>query len=146
MCRTLRSFAGDTRGATVVEFSLVVIPMLLVLFGTIEFGRLMWTREALQSVANSGARCMGIVQTSCGTSGVYSSDKTSAYVIAQATTMRIPLTSSNITLTQSTTCAGVSGFAKVSISYTFETAVPQLLGSLAAGIPVTASACFPNQT
>jgi Flp pilus assembly protein TadG len=146
MLAMLRRFRAASGGATVVEFSLVVVPLMLVLFGTIEFGRLMWTREALQSAANAGARCMGVVQTDCATSGTYSSTKTATFVIAQATAMRIPLTATDITLNHSATCAGVSGFSEVSISYTFDTAVPQLFGSLAAGVPLTATACFPNQS
>jgi len=144
--RLLRSFTTGSGGASAVEFSLIAAPLLLLLFGTIEFSRFLWTREALQSAANAGARCMGVVQPDCATSGAYSADKTNTYIIDQASTLSVPLTASNLTLSHAATCAGVTGFSQVSISYTFETAVPQLLGSLAGGVPLTATACFPNQT
>jgi Flp pilus assembly protein TadG len=146
MVASLRRFRQANSAATAVEFSLVIVPLLLVLMGAIEFGRFMWTRESLQSAANAGARCMGVVQTACASSGAYSADKTKTYVIGEASAMSIPLTNSDVTLNHSATCAGVTGFSQVSISYTFQTAVPQLLGSLSDGVPITATACFPNQS
>jgi len=136
---------GDSRGAAAVEFALVIIPLLLFLFGIFEFGRLLWTREALQSAAIAGARCMGIGQTECTTSGSYDAQKTAAYISGQGVALLVPLTASNVLLDDAATCSGVGGFSEVTINFTFQTAVPQLLGALADGIPLSASACFPNQ-
>jgi Flp pilus assembly protein TadG len=146
MSRPLRRFARAADGATAVEFALVIGPLVLLLFGTIEFSRLLWTREALQSAASAGARCMGVLQSSCASAGAYSSGNAASFVIAKASALHVTLTASNLTLSNTATCAGVSGFSQVSINYTFETAVPQLLGSLSAGIPLSATACFPNQS
>lgn len=145
---TLRrlDFGRAEGGATAVEFALVVGPLLLLLFGTIEFSRLLWTREALQSVANAGARCMGIVESSCANAGAYSSSKAITYVVTQATKLSVPLSTSNVTVNHSATCAGVSNFSQVTVNYTFQTALPELVGALSGGVALSATACFPNQS
>ncbi|WP_026596003.1 TadE/TadG family type IV pilus assembly protein [Methyloferula stellata] len=144
-CR-LKTFTGSTSAATAVEFGMVFLPLVLVMFGIMEFGRALWTREALQQTAIAGARCMGVVQTGCGTAGVYNASMATSFIQAQAASWAIPLSSSNITLSNTASCAGLAGtgFSQVSITYRFKTVVPVLIPSLAAGIPFVATACFPN--
>jgi Flp pilus assembly protein TadG len=142
--KPLRSFRKCSAAATAVEFGMIALPLFLFLFGIMELGRAMWTREALQQSAIAGARCIGLVQTACGTAGVYSSSQSATYVQAQAAAWAIPLTSSNITVSNAASCAGVAGFSQVVITYTFKTVVPVMIPSLAAGIPLSATACFPN--
>ena len=73
-------------GATAVEFALVAPMFLMLVFGAIEFGRVLWTEQALQETALAGARCMAIAQGtnpngSCTSSGSYSSTgKTKTYM------------------------------------------------------------------
>lgn len=141
----LCSFLSDRRGASAIEFAIVVTPLLVIVFGSIEFGRLLWTREALQETVISSSRCMGVKQNSCTSSGAYSETKTLSYVQSRATSWSITLPTSAVSLNDSATCGGTAGFSQVSIAYTFQTAVPILLGSLANGIPISATACFPNQ-
>ena len=50
----------DERGASALEFSILAIPLLAFMFGILEFGRAMWTEEALQSTAATVARCVGL--------------------------------------------------------------------------------------
>jgi Flp pilus assembly protein TadG len=138
-------FAASVSGATAVEFALIIGPLLLLLAGTVEFSRLLWTREALQSIAIAGARCMGVAGTDCAIKGVYDAAAATSYVVSQGTTMRVPLTDKDVTLNPAATCAGVSGFSEVSISYTFHTAIPSKLVGMGDGISLSATACFPNQ-
>lgn len=144
--RAGRSFLRHVGGATAVEFAIISLPLLLVVFGIIEYGRVMWTREALQEIAIAGARCMGMTQTACGTGGVYSATMSESYVESQGTTWSIPLTSANVTLNPTATCGGVSGFSQVTVSYTMNTFVPYLVRALAGGTLLTATACFPNHS
>ena len=137
---------GDTRGATAVEFAMVIGPLVLVLFGIIEFGRMIWTNNALQETAIDAARCAGILESSCASGGAYSSANTATYAQSVANGWGITVPTSSITSTASTSCAGVSGFSQVTISYTFQTVVPLVLTSLSNGIPLTATACFPKQS
>jgi Flp pilus assembly protein TadG len=48
-------------GASAVEFALVLPVLMLILFGTIEFGMVMYSREILTNASREGARA-GIVQ------------------------------------------------------------------------------------
>jgi len=145
MTKRSGGFLTDGRGAAAVEFALVIIPMLFLLVGVIEFGRLLWTRQSMQSLAMSAARCMALPQTECSTAGTYSSDKTVAFVIDGASKLGVPLVGSNVTPTMGTTCGGVSGFSTVRINFTFNTVAPRLLAALASGSALTVTACFPNQ-
>ena len=46
----------NQRGAALVEFALVATVFLTVLFGIIEFGRLLWTHNALTDATRRGVR------------------------------------------------------------------------------------------
>jgi Flp pilus assembly protein TadG len=138
---------ADRRGAAAVEFAAVLAPLMILIFGVFEYGRLLWTREALQATATAGARCMGMSSTSCASGGTYNSGNTDTYLESQATNWGITLTSTNITLNNNTTCAGVSaanGFSSVTITYTFQSIVPSLITSLNTSPVLTSTACFPN--
>ena len=147
MMRRLRSFRRATGGAAALEFAAVLGPLLLLVFGVFEFGRLLWVREALQETAMAGARCMGLSASSCAASGAYSSSNTTTFVENTAAKWDITLTASNIALDNNATCAGVSatnGFSSVTITYTFQSVVPTFISSLNGGKALTSTACFPN--
>jgi Flp pilus assembly protein TadG len=136
--------ARDRRGGTAVEFSIVAVPLLVLLFGVIEIGRLMWTREALQQTAIAGARCMGVLNSNCAVGGVYSASATTSYVERVALGLGLTIPDTGVRLNPSATCAGVTGFSQVTVAFTFQAVAPRLLGSPAAGAPLSATACFPN--
>jgi len=146
MSRFLGRFWHRTEGSSAVEFGIVAFPLFLIVFGILEFGRAMWIREALQQTAIAGARCMGLVQSSCGTSGTYSSSMALSFVQAQAAAWSVPLASTNVTLNNAATCGGLTGFSQVTLNYTFKTVVPIMIPSLGSGVPLSAIACFPNES
>ncbi len=63
-CGALAALARARGGTTAVEFALVLPMFLMLVFGGIEFGRLLWMKEALQETAIAGARCVAIAQGS----------------------------------------------------------------------------------
>ena len=138
----------DRGGAAAVEFAAAVMPLLLMIFGVLEFGRLLWAREALQQTATNAARCMAMRASSCASAGVYSSSSTQTYIINQAGGLGVTLTNSNIALNNNNSCAGIggpaSGFSTVTLTYTFTSVVPVLVKALNGGLALTATACFPN--
>jgi Flp pilus assembly protein TadG len=147
MIRWLSRLRRDTRGAAAVEFAAVLAPLMVLLFGVFEYGRLRWTREALQETATAGARCMGMSATNCASGGAYSAANTTTYIEGVATNWGLTLTSSNITQNNNTTCAGIAstnGFSSVTVTYTFQSVVPNLVNSLSSGSTLTSTACFPN--
>jgi Flp pilus assembly protein TadG len=147
MMRRLRRFGRAEGGAAAVEFAAVLGPLLLLIFGVFEFGRLLWVREALQETATTGARCMGMSASSCAASGAYSSANTTTFLQNTATGWGVTLTPANITLNNNATCAGITatnGFSSVTITYTFQSVVPSIVRSLSNGEALTSTACFPN--
>jgi Flp pilus assembly protein TadG len=132
-----------------VEFALVAPVFLALLFGILEFGRALWTLQALQETAIAGARCMALPQTNCaaGTPSSHSYDPTmtTAYIQQVANQWGVSLTTSNITpVNTGPTNCGASGFSQVSLTFTFQSVVPILVDIASGGIPLAATACFPN--
>jgi|SRR5579859_4822 len=150
----LKQLYKARRGVAALEFALLSVPLLLLVFGTIEFGRLLWTQQALEMTAIEAARCVGILASPCSSGGAFSSDNTTSYIQSVASSWGITLTSANLAsssggmVTRSssdpndTACAGLS---EVKISYTFQTAVPGLL-SMISGNTLVGQACFPNDS
>jgi hypothetical protein len=141
-----RSLVLESRATTAVEFAICSMAMVLMVIGFVEFGRLAWTYEVLQTVASEGARCMGLRAASCAAAGVYSPANTTSYVKSLATSRGVSISTATISLNNAMTCGGASGFSQVAISYHFTTVVPNLLASLVHGMSVAASACFPNNS
>jgi Flp pilus assembly protein TadG len=147
MMRRLARFGRAEGGAAAMEFAAVLGPLLLMIFGVFEFGRLLWVREALQETAIAGARCMGMSASSCAASGAYNASNAATYIESQAGGWGVTLTAANITLNNNATCAGVTaanGFSSVTITYTFQSVVPTFISSLNGGKSLTSTACFPN--
>jgi Flp pilus assembly protein TadG len=149
MVRIFKKLYRARRGVAALEFALLAVPLLLIVLGTIEFGRILWTREALQMTAVQGARCMAILASSCASGGAYSSANTNSYIETLATAWGVTLTNSNLTLTRDSTntaCApsGVTpNISEVTITYTFQTMVPGLLTMLSSN-SLEGHACYPN--
>jgi Flp pilus assembly protein TadG len=136
----LGRFKCDRRGVAAIEFGIVIVPLLLFMFGIIEFSRAYWAKEALQQTAVNTARCMGL---GLSTSGCTSTSGGQAYAVSVGNTWGLTIPTSNVTITTATTCGGVSGFVTVHITYTFKTVVPDLIAGLF-NDTLYASACFPT--
>lgn len=136
-------FWRTRRGTAAIEFAILAPPFLCLAFGVYEFGRALWTLEALQESATEGARCIGVQSTSCYSDGSYSEDETTDFVQSVAQGWGISVPDDDIAPTQSTTCGTVAGFAQVQITYQFSTVVGSLIPALA-NQTLTATACFPN--
>ncbi len=148
--QALRRFFGDARGASAVEFALVVVPLLLFLFGTVEFARLMWTRQAMQSLSVTAARCIVLLQPDCVSGGAYDMTTTKNFIIARAGSFGVPLVAGNITIDQTADATQdecrISGFTMVKIDSQFTSPASRLITALAGSTSLQTKACFPNQT
>jgi hypothetical protein len=139
-------FGMDRRGTTAVEFAVCALAMVLIIIGFIEFGRLVWSFEVLEEAAAEGARCMGLRAASCASGGAYNAADTTSYVVGLASSRGVVITPGVVSLSNTASCGGASGFSQVSISYDFVSVAPGLLASLVHGFVVPASACFPNSS
>ena len=131
-------------GTAAVEFGIVALPLLMLALGIFEFARLYWTQEALQESATAGARCAGILETSCASGGAYSGSGTISYIQQVASNWGITVPTGDITTTNSTACGGTSGFSQVQINYTFKTLVPNIIPIPMGGTTLTVQSCYPN--
>lgn len=145
--RALRILGQAHGGTTAIEFALVAPAFLGLLFGTVEFGRLLWTEQALQETAIAGARCMAILQSACTAGGrYYSSANTTTYVQQVARQWGVTLQTGDIQLTPNASCGSTIGFSQVTITSSFTTPVPQIVLLAAGGTSLSATACFPNNS
>ncbi len=151
MLRIFKQLYQARRAVTALEFAIIAPVLMMLMLGTMEFGRLLWTMQGLQMTAVQAARCMGILASSCASSGAYSSDNTTSYIESTAGAWGINLTSSNLTLTRDSTnlnCAPAAGtltVSEVTITYTFQTVVPGLLSMLSSKA-LQGHACFPDDS
>lgn len=56
----LKSFGRHQSGVAAVEFAIVLIPLLLIVAGVVEFGRTFWYYDALAKATRDGARLMSM--------------------------------------------------------------------------------------
>lgn len=135
-----RRFFADRSGASAVEFALVVMPFLFMIFGTIEVGRAFWIRQALADVATAGARCMGVMQSQCMDGGTYSASKTRSFIQSELLGRGVAVPPAGIVMNGNAACDGLTGFSTVTISTTFSSVFP-----IDKVINLNGAACFPNQ-
>lgn len=64
MSRARRHRRGSAHGAAAVEFALVLLPLLLVLLGTLDWGYYFYIRESIINAAREGARAGSIQRSS----------------------------------------------------------------------------------
>jgi Flp pilus assembly protein TadG len=128
---SLRAFRRRcrNRGATAVEFALILPILLLCVLGLIEFARAVWTQATLDYVVEAAARCAAVDSLTCGTVA-----KVQNYAAAKAAGLSFADPTSTFHVT--TPSCG----ALVTASLQFGFLVPALLPYLPT---LGASACFP---
>ena len=63
----VRRLLAARRGATAMEFALVAMPLVMLLFASLEFGLAMRVKSTLQYATIEAARCSVVRPTLCGT-------------------------------------------------------------------------------
>ena len=123
----LKSFIRDHRGTTAIEFALVAPALFTLLYGVIEFGRLLWTQSALNFAVEEAARCASVTPATCGTSA-----QIATYAASKIATNYVPTT----VFTGTTASCG----HQVNASFVYPFVVTGLMPT---GPTLTATACFP---
>lgn len=131
-----RPLSADCAGATAIEFALLAPVFLLLLFGIVEVGRLVWVKQVLTETAYSAARCAA-TGSPCKTVADVQS-----YVVARGSRLGVRIAASQTGYTASTTCDGNSGSVLVTIRYGFASPLAGFLPVLPA--TVQAHGCFPT--
>jgi len=83
----MKPAAEDIRGSTTLEFALVSTVLMVMIFGSVELGLMMWTRGTLQAIAAQTARCAAISSPNCFNSATTPPTTPQSYAAAQATAL-----------------------------------------------------------
>jgi Flp pilus assembly protein TadG len=126
----LRQMLDDTAGSAMVEYAFTLSAFILLTFGIVQVGLLMWTQAGLQHGVELAARCASVNTTLCGTA-------TQIQNFAAANSLAVSVPASDFTVTQGTTC-GVNNGNRVTASYTFS------FRPVAPNVTVTAQSCYPS--
>ena len=131
-----RGYPGD-RGAAAVEFAIVLVVLLLIIFAIIDFGRLLFAWQSMKAASREGAR-VGVVGTNTGAAiwnKAQESGSTAAslaggvlVVTAQAQGDTAPTTLSSTTSRDFCTTAGNSLTVNASTDFRWFTPTMPLLG------------------
>jgi hypothetical protein len=137
-------------GTAAIEFAFVAPLFLMLLFGTVEFGRLFWTKVALQEAALAGAHCIAVAQGklpdgSCVSGGSHGSSATQSYVQVVGSQWGITLSTTDIPLSANANCGGTTGFSEVTIISSFTSAAAKLI-TPPGTVVFSANACYPNNS
>jgi hypothetical protein len=101
----------------------------------IETGRMLWTWQALQSVAVDTARCVAIGSSKCANGQNYAVSLAAQRGVGS-------VTAGEVTVNANTACAGQSNFTQVSIVHSYTPVLPGYFLAPSGGLKATA--CFPN--
>ena len=120
-----RRWAGDERGATVLEFGFASVIFFMTIFGTIEFGRAVWQYNMMSDLAQEGARWAvvhGYGNTTSCASATSTQCKASSAQIQSYVQSRSPGITVSVTTTPSpdstTAVAGTTVSVQVQSSFT----------------------------
>lgn len=118
-------FLCNCRGNTAVEFTLVLIPLILLTIGTINLSLMMYTASALHYAVQDAARCSSVKTLICADPA-----STAAYAAT-----RYRSVGGTATFTRTTAACGnrVQGVS----NYRFITGLSVII------VPISASACYP---
>lgn|GEM_PF-1692349 len=143
--RPRRGLRGSRGGMLSVEIAVVMPLLLTIMLGILDFAWQEWTSETLLQAATFGARCMGVLQSSCKSGTAYSATATQAYVQSVAQERGITVPTADIVVNNATTCGTASGFSLVTIAYTYNSIVPDFRSAFRLTSALSARACYPNQ-
>lgn len=107
------------RGVAAVEFALLLIPLLMIVTGIIEFGRAFWYYDALAKSTRDGARYLSNSRASSTVAiDMTLQDQAIAMVVNAATAANIPdLSTLIVEVHCDTNCGAAPTYVTVSVTY-----------------------------
>ena len=118
---------ADRGGSTAIEFALVSTALCTVLYGSVEFCRMVWTQSALNFAVQEAARCASVTPATCGTAA-----QITTYAAGEIATAYVPASA----FTATTASCG----HQVTASFVYPFVVTGLFPTAPT---LGASACFP---
>lgn len=126
----IKNISSNCQGGAAIEMAFILPVMVMMLFGIIELGRLMWAESVLHYAVAEAARCRSIDTANCGTDALAQSyAATNAYFMS--------LAAADFAVG---TCTGGK---QVSITYAFSSTLFTLLPG-AFTVSVHPVSCYPS--
>jgi Flp pilus assembly protein TadG len=119
------------RGATAVEFAIILPILLLCVLGLMEFARAIWTQATLDYAVEAAARCAAVDTTTCGTDVAVES-----YAAGRSPGLSFADPASTFSVTRGQAC-GVQVTANLPYAFLVPAFLPY-------SPTLRASACFPT--
>jgi len=129
--------SSDVRGVAAVEFALILLPLLLMVLGIIDGGRMLWTQNSLQYAVEQAARYAGLNQAACSTG--HTTCYTTAQIQSYAASMVYGMSLSTSVFSSSSAGCGTLVGTQVSASYAYTPLFP-----FPSNVTLTASSCRPT--
>lgn len=126
----LRRFAKDETGATALEFALLAVPLLMLTFGIVEFGRALFLQQSLSYATDKAARTLYVSPNATQSSlAALIEDNLFLADPARLTVAVCTSTDSTCAVAAGSTVAGAKA-RKLTVSYDFQTVIPALIDAL----------------
>lgn len=109
----IRTFARRTEGTTAIEFAIVALPLILLLLGTLEFGRVLFIQNEMARAADRGVRTL-LVTADAPLSTIETQIR-ETFTLSPPAGLTVNLTSDGV------------GFRVLSVTYPVELLVPTLV-------------------
>jgi Flp pilus assembly protein TadG len=121
----IKNFKQDEKGSTLVEFSIGATVFVMAMFAVLEFGRALWTHNALTDAARQGARYAAL-HTPTGAEDTNIKNLVVYGTTAGGTNPIVPgLSAANVQISRSGDFSVNSGTASVKITnYQFQFVLP----------------------
>jgi Flp pilus assembly protein TadG len=136
-CGRFRTLRRDQQGTALVEFALIALPLFLILFGIIDFGRALNYYNDMTQLAGQGARFAAVNQEPCktGQAGCTAGNATGSFQQDLSKWSDSPELKNKVMvcIKNDPTATAVGDPVTVKVSYTFH------FLSLISGIPITLS-------
>ena len=145
------SRARSGRGQALVEFALVIPLLLLLVFGIVDAGRLIYAYNTVANSARNGARVAIVNQSTSGTATCDTTQATAwptGCALASGVTLGLKPTDINVTYrdySDTTACASpyiIGCLAVVKVTGTFQPLTP-VIGQLIGVVPLTSTTKIP---
>jgi len=123
----MRKLLKDTRGAAMVEYALVALPVILFMFGIMQTAWIVWADNLLQVSVDAAARCGAVQSTTTPCMG-----GTTADMITTANSIFGPLSGASFSGNVPTCTTGVGLVGTYDITILF-----------VVGLTIRAKSCYP---
>lgn len=129
-------------GTTSIEFAIVAPVLIMLLFGGIEYSRMMWTWQALQLTGDQTARCVAIGGTACASPASYAVTTAKGYGLSSLAVTGVVVDTQSAA-SSPVVCALPTGntASHVKLSLSFTSPMYVIIPALAKTL--TTHSCFP---